>query len=99
MAAGRRIAELASEPWQIGHGRTLCEEKIWASLEFPANLCCTFHNVRLSITGIRERELAKFQFYEDKRSKTPMEKQQIETVPFGADTKPFLAGNKREIVS
>ena len=52
MAAGRKTAELASEPWQIGHGRTLCEEKVWASLEFPANLCRTFHNVRLSITDI-----------------------------------------------
>jgi hypothetical protein len=43
-------------------------------------------------------EFSKFQFYEDKRSKTSMEKQQIETVPFGADTKPFLAGNEGEIV-
>jgi hypothetical protein len=43
-------------------------------------------------------EFSKFQFYEDKSSKTSMEKQQIETVPFGADTKPFLAGNEREIV-
>jgi hypothetical protein len=52
MAAGRKIAELASEPWQIGNGRTLCEEKVWESLEFPVNLCCTFHNVRLSITRL-----------------------------------------------
>jgi hypothetical protein len=52
MAAGRKTAELASEPWQIGHGRTLCEEKVWPSLEFPANLCRAFHNVRLSITGL-----------------------------------------------
>ena len=55
MAAGRKTAELASEPWQIGHGRTLCEEKVWASLEFPANLCRTFHNVRLSITDVLVR--------------------------------------------
>jgi hypothetical protein len=56
MAAGRKTAELASEPWQIGHGRTLCEEKVWPSLEFPANLCRAFHNVRLSITMIGEFE-------------------------------------------
>ncbi len=62
MAAGRRIAELASEPWQIGHGRTLCEENVWASLEFQANLCCTFHNVRLFITGIFRFERSDLQF-------------------------------------
>jgi hypothetical protein len=60
MAAGRRTAELASEPWQIGHCRTLCEEKVWASFEFPANLCCTFHNVRLSITSVRVTEFSDF---------------------------------------
>jgi hypothetical protein len=65
MAAGRKTAELASEPWQIGHGRTLCEEKVWASLEFPANLCCTFHNVRLFITCIGVSEFAKFQLDND----------------------------------
>jgi hypothetical protein len=61
MAAGRKTAELASEPWQIGHGRTLCEEKVWPSLEFPANLCRAFHNVRLSITKILVGELAQLQ--------------------------------------
>jgi len=34
MAAGRRIAELASEPWQIGHGRTLCEKKYGQASNF-----------------------------------------------------------------
>ncbi len=53
--------------------------------------------IRLSLP-FPETERGKFQFYEDKRSKTSMEKQQIETVSFGADTKPFLAGNEGEIV-
>jgi hypothetical protein len=54
--------------------------------------------IQIHLPGIRMGEFSKFQFYEDKRSKTSMEKQQIETVPFGADTKPFLAGKEGEIV-
>ena len=78
MAAGRRIAELASEPWQIGHGRTLCEEKVWASLEFPANLCCTFHNVRLSITEVPRLRLTNLELERHQSFQPPMVEEQID---------------------
>ena len=78
MAAGRKTAELASEPWQIGCGGTLCKDKVWASLEFPANLCCAFHNVRLSITQVLGLEATHFQLYRYKAVEPAMEEQQVQ---------------------
>jgi len=74
----------------VGCGRTLCEEKVWASLEFPANLCCTFHNVRLSITGIGVSEFTKFQLDNDQASKPSMEEEQIDPIPLCAHSQSLL---------
>src|ERR1700677_1132105 len=87
------IIQHESLPWC---GRTLCEERVWASLDCPANLCRTSHNVRLSITEILMRELANLEVDEHVRSQQPVIEDKIDEEVLFVKGEPLLPGLKEE---
>jgi len=55
--------------------------------------------IEVHLSGISVRELADFEIDNDQATQSPMEEQQVDTIPFRADAEPSLAPNKCEVIA